>query len=809
MSYKFQDTGFPLEERVGDLISRLSLDEKIGLLSANQKAITRLGIAEYHAGAEGAHGIVDRQGGKATVFPQPLGLSSTWDRELLREAGSVIGEEARGFYEATGRRSFLSLFCPTIDMERDPRWGRNEEAYGEDPYLAGKLASELIQGIQGDHPFYVQAMTTPKHFYTNNYELERAYINSEVPARLKEEYYLKVFAYAFKEGKALSVMTAYNKINGVPGMINPEIQTLLREKWGCQGYFVSDGGAFRLLITEHRAFPAFAQGLAAALHAGMDVILDDSALVEDAARDALAQKLISEEDIDRAIAHTLAVRMRLGQFDADPSKNPYSGVTRQVICSEKNAALARKASREALVLLKNDGFLPLNREKTGRIAVIGQLGGENMPDWYSGNPPYEITPLRGIERAFPGSVIVYSDGCDTCALFSKKRGSWLRVLDDGSTAMDGDEGSRALFRVSDWGYGGFGFMDTKSRNYLGTTEEGELVCRSAALWGWFVRELFFLKGERFLPDGKRLPDSAAGVASAQSIYNKPYSAGAAERVNALLEELSIVRLTSGRERAAAAAKDADAVAVVLGNHTLVGARECIDRETLDLPESMAGLLAAVAEVNPNTVLCLAAGYPYAIGPQEKLARAVLFTSHGAQEVGTAIGEALAGDFSPAGRLSQTWYASSAGFPHINDYDIIKNRMTYLYTDRPALYSFGHGLSYTRFEYQDFSVIPWQGGIEAAVTVRNAGGQDGDEVAQLYFASTRTGIPRPRKQLCGFERFHLKRGEARRIVFRVPRAEFTYYDEAGKVLVPDDVPYRIFAGAGSEDIRAEAIVNIAQ
>jgi beta-glucosidase len=807
MIHKFQDTKYPLEERVGDLINRLSVDEKIGLLSAHQKAAPRLGIAEYHAGAEAAHGVVDRRGGRATVFPQPLGLSSTWDRSLLREVGAAIGEEARGFYEASGGRSFLSLFCPTIDMERDPRWGRNEEAYGEDPYLAGKLSVELIRGIQGDHPFYVQAMCTPKHFYANNYELERASINSEGPARLREEYYLKVFAYAFTEGKALSVMTAYNKINGVPGMVNPELNGVLRRRWGAEGYFVSDGGAFRLLLAEHRAFPSFAEGIAAALRAGMDLILDEAALVEDAAREALERKLIAEEDIDRAIAHTLGVRMRLGQFDADPSKNPYGGITREAICSEKNAALARRASREALVLLKNDGILPLSREKTGRIAVIGQLGSENMPDWYSGNPPYEVSPLRGIERAFPGSTIVYSDGCDTCAFFSKRRGTWLRVLEDGSTALDGGEENRALFRVSSWGYGGFGFMDTKSRNYLGTTEEGELVCRSGALWGWFVRELFFCKGDSFRPDGRRLPDSAAGVASAQSIYHKPYSEGALERVNALLGELGIVRLSSGAEKAAAAARGADAVVAVLGNHSLVGARECIDRENLELPEALAALLSAAAGANPKVILCLVTGYPYALGPWEKISRGILFTSHGAQELGTAIGEALAGDYSPGGRLSQTWYAGTENFPHLNDYDIIGNRMTYLYTDRPVLYPFGHGLSYTSFEYSDFRVIPRQGGIEAGVTLRNTGNRGGDETAQLYLASTRTGIPRPGKQLCGFERLHLESGEERRISFQVPRSEFAYYDEGGKALVPDEAPYRILVGSSSADIRGEAEVNL--
>jgi beta-glucosidase len=271
--FLFQDSGAPLEARVKDLISRLSTEEKVGFLPSHQIAVNRLGIAEYGMGQEGAHGVVDRQGGKATVFPQPLGLSATWDKALMREVGEVIGNEARGFYDATKHRSFLNLFFPTIDMERDTRWGRNEEAYGEDPYLAGKLSAALIRGVQGDEPFYVKAVAGPTHFYANNFERDRSFINSELTERLREEYYLKVFSYAFKEGKALSVMAAYNKINGVPGMINPELNTVLRGKWGSAGYFVTDGGAFGLLLNEHRAFSTFAEGFAAAVKAGMNGFL--------------------------------------------------------------------------------------------------------------------------------------------------------------------------------------------------------------------------------------------------------------------------------------------------------------------------------------------------------------------------------------------------------------------------------------------------------------------------------------------------------------------------------------------------------
>jgi beta-glucosidase len=432
----------------------------------------------------------------------------------------------------------------------------------------------------------------------------------------------------------------------------------------------------------------------------MSSFLDDPVLVKQSAREALDRKLSAEADIDLAVTRILKVRFRFGHFDADDSKNPYANITKAVICSEKHSLLAKKAAQESVVLLKNDGILPLSREKIRRIAVVGPLGAENMPDWYSGNPPYEVTPLAGIAAAFPDSKVDYTDGCDTCSFKSEKTGGWLRVLPDGTTALDGNEQNRSVFTVCDWGYGALGFRDLQSKKYLGTTDTGALTCTADGMWGWFVRELFFCRGDQFLPEiahgqeGKEAVGIAAG--RGKSVYNKPYQEGGVEKINALLGDLRIVRLSDGLALAAETAKGADAAVVILGNHSLVGARECIDRENLDLPNGMAALLEAVSKVNANTLLFLIAGYPYAIGPQEKYARAILFTTHGAQEVGSAVGGALAGDFSPAGRLSITWYKDTKDFPDLNDYDIIKNKRTYLYYDKPVLYPFGYGLSYTSF-----------------------------------------------------------------------------------------------------------------
>jgi beta-glucosidase len=387
-------------------------------------------------------------------------------------------------------------------------------------------------------------------------------------------------------------------------------------------------------------------------------------------------------------------------------------------------------------------------------------------------------------------------------------------LGDGSTALDGTEKNRAAFRVSDWGYGGFGFLHTESKKYLTTGEDGRLLCTSGTMWGWFVRELFFCDGpledrkDRFLPDVALQSSNAIGVAMRQgnSVYNKPYAPGAVEKVNAILADLTIVRLSDGLAEAAEAAKGADAAVVVVGNHALIGARECVDRETIELPSRMAALLEGVSRTNRNTVLTVIAGFPYTLGPQEGIARAVLYTTHGAQEVGTAVAGALAGDFSPAGRLSQTWYADDRDLPGINDYDIIKNKVTYLYYDKPALHPFGFGLSYTAFSYNSFSVARHGEAIEASVTVKNTGPVDGDEVPQLYFASKRTDVPRPRRQLCAFDRIHLRAGEEKRLSFTVPLGELAYYDENAGAFAVDKQGYTFMIGASSADIRGEQILE---
>jgi beta-glucosidase len=716
----------------------------------------------------------------------------TWNKQLLREIGAALGLEAR-IYDKT------LLFFPTIDMERDPRWGRNEEAYGEDPHLAGKLGVEIIKGAQGTDDFHLQIACAVKHFYANNYELERSSCDSVIPEDLKNDYYLRVFAYAFEEGRAASLMSAYNKINGIPGMLHPELNEIVRGRWGADGFFVTDGGAFTLVEKAHKYHGSYAASAAAGIKAGTDCFLDDPTLTMDSVREALDKQMLTESELDVAIFNKLRTLFRLGIYGGDA--NPFANPDKALLCCDAHKNLARRAAREALVLLENDGILPLSPDKTKKIAVIGQLGGETLPDWYSGHPMHKTTPLDGIKTAFPQAQVTFHDGCDTIAF--QAGGAWLRVCEDGSTALDGDENTRATFRASDWGFGGHGFRCVQNGKYLTTSYDGALRCDAQNFWGWFVRELFFVEGGKIKPEKAHTGQAPVGRAMNVNagIYDKPYADGAVEKVNEILSQLTVITIQDGISAASKAAKNADAAIVCLGNHGLVGARECVDRDDLHLPARWQALFQACQAANEQTILSLIAGYPFILPP----ARAILHTSHGEQELGTAIGEALSGALNPAGRLSQTWYDASKALPHINDYDIAKNKMTYLYHDGTVQYPFGHGLSYTQFAYENMHIEKQPDSIFVSFTLTNTGEHDGDEVPQLYFTGSAENCPR--LQLCAFERIHLPRGASKKIAFHIPLKELHRYDTTTKAFKLHPGTYRFFAGASSRALHLQASLTL--
>jgi beta-glucosidase len=428
--YPFLDPALSLQERINDLISRLTVEEKAGFIPTRNAAVERLGILSFGFGAEGAHGFVDREG-RNTTFPQTIGLASGWDRELLRKVGEIAAVEARVFYKTHERRGGLAIWSPTIDMERDPRWGRTEEGYGEDPFLTGELSSAYVRGAQGDDPFYLRVSCGPKHFFANNNEKNRAGCSCSVPQRAMHEYYLAPFKAAIHGARAASLMTAYNEVNGIPMMLHPMLNEIVKKEWGIEGNLVTDGGDFLQTVNVHHYFDTHAETLATALKNGADSMTDDSAKVIDAIKEALEKKLITEEEIDEHLKRVLAVRFRFGHFDP-PGKCPYDVIDESYLMKDEYREVSREAVRKSAVLLKNEGMLPLRPEKVkGKIAVIGPLADTFHLDWYSGNPAYLRTPLEGLRDLYGKDRIIHADYRNIVS-FTTEDGRPLVLADTGN-----------------------------------------------------------------------------------------------------------------------------------------------------------------------------------------------------------------------------------------------------------------------------------------------------------------------------------------------------------------------------------------
>jgi beta-glucosidase len=396
----FRDPNVPLERRVDDLISRLTPDEKIAMLGQVQPAIPRLGIQAFTNFTEGLHGLGRVRGGSvtATTFPQSVGLGETWDPEILRQAGAVEGYEARVYFKKyEGARVGLSIRTPNVDLARDPRWGRTEESFGEDPYLVGKMSAGLIRGLQGDNPKYLLSAATMKHFLANSNEDGRTSSSSDFDERNLREYYLVPFRMGILEGNAQSYMTSYNAVNKIPNTVSPLIRDIVEKEWKFDGMVCTDAGSLPNLTRQFHYYPDATAAVVGSVKAGITVFLDPYAAP---LKDALAKQLLNEADIERNIRGNIRMRMRLGEFDP-PEMVPYSQIagTEEPWYSEKNKALARKVTQESIVLLKNSGnLLPLDKSKLRSIAVIGPFGDRVFIDSYAGIPPYAVTPLEGIRN---------------------------------------------------------------------------------------------------------------------------------------------------------------------------------------------------------------------------------------------------------------------------------------------------------------------------------------------------------------------------------------------------------------------------
>ena len=831
-----------VEQRVDALVSAMTLDEKVSQMENHAAAIPRLGVPEYDYWSEGLHGIA--RSGYATLFPQAIGLAATWDPALQHQVGTIISTEARAKYNQAMRDNLhsiyygLTIWSPNINIFRDPRWGRGQETYGEDPFLTGTMGVAFVTGLQGDDPKYFRTISTPKHYAVHSGpEPERHAFNVDVAPHDLEDTYLPAFRATITQGHADSIMCAYNAIDGAPACANKMLlQHFLRDDWHFQGFVTSDCGAISDFFTPngHHYSPDAAHASAAGVEAGTDTSCGDEykALV-----DAVHQNLISEAEVDQAVKRLFTARMRLGMFDP-PSQVAYAQIPFSVVDALEHRAVALKAAEESIVLLKNDGTLPL-KPGLKRIAVIGPNAASlaAIEGNYNAIPSHPSLPVDGLEQALRGKAQIayaqgspYVDGLPILAPRSVLRptqGSQENGLKGEYFANPDFSGTPALTRVDkqidfDWDAASPG-PGVPARNFsvrwtgffkppapgkyrlsirrLGCWQCGDQIAYSI----WLDGKQIFSSQSQPAHRGPAAPgpeldlaDTAAHAIRIDYAYRAPlFGAGLTLDWEAPVEAL--------RAEAVAAAQSADAVVAFVGiSPNLEGEEMPVhvegfsggDRTDIDLPEVQKDLLQAVAATGKPVVVVLMSGSAIAINWAQEHAAAVLEAWYPGEAGGEAIANILTGRVNPSGRLPVTFYASDDQLPPFADYSM-KNR-TYRYFDGDPLYRFGYGLSYTKFRYSalklDAASVQAGRPLRAEASVTNIGDRSGDEVAQIYLVPP-GGAGYPLRSLEGIQRVSLAPHASAVVHFELTPRELSEVDAAGhRAVRPGN--YQVFIGGSS-------------
>jgi beta-glucosidase len=808
----------PVGQRVDDLISRMTLEEKISQLGHTAPSIPRLHVPEYNWWNEGLHGVA--RAGVATVFPQAIGMAATFDVPLMHEVADTISTEFRAKYSATlhpdGSSDWyrgLTVWSPNINIFRDPRWGRGQETYGEDPFLTSRLGVAFVTGLQGSDPNYFKTVSTPKHFAVHSGpESTRHSVNVEASRHDMEDTYLPAFRATVIEGKAESVMCAYNSLNGQPACANSDLlQEHLRKDWGFQGYVVSDCGAVADVFGGHHFAPTPEAGVAAVFKAGMDLICGDyrhaMATEHAAILNAVQQGLLSEADLDRSLRRLFTARFRLGMFDP-PAAVPYSRITPEANDTEGHRQLALRMAREAIVLLKNKNHLLPLKQPPATIAVIGPNADslEALEGNYNGTPAKPVTVLAGIRARFPQSKVVYVEGTGLVGPVTEPVPPSALCMDSSCTerGLKGEyfpnmnlEGSPVMTRTDsavNFAWGDTGISPQLLKNYsvrwtgyLLPSESGDFLIGFTGQDGYRL----WLDGSLLVEDWTLHHPASTLTKKIHLEKDHPYSLKIEYFQDVRSSESRLIWSLPDNEvrKAVEAARGADLVIAALGLSARIEGEEMRvnaegfqggDRTSIDLPAPQEQLLERVYAAGKPTVLVLMNGSALAINWADANLPAVLEAWYPGEEGGTAVAQALAGDFSPAGRLPVTFYKSVEQLPPFEDYSMAKR--TYRYFDGEPLYPFGFGLSYDSFAYEHPRVDPAKISANQSVTisadVKNTGAMAGDEVVQLYL--THLGVNgAPLRALKGFVRIHLERGETKAVKFVLDGRDLSIVDESGK------------------------------
>jgi beta-glucosidase len=807
----YLDPALPPERRAADLVSRMTLGEKVLQMQSTAPAIPSLGVPAYNWWNEALHGVAQ---GRATAFPQAIGLAATWDADLMRRVADIISTEARAKYNEAltrpapsgpetlmtlpGRTAGLTYWSPNINIFRDPRWGRGQETYGEDPYLTGRMAVAFVTGMQGNDLRYLKVVATPKHYAVHSGpEPERHSLDARVSEQDMVDTYLPAFRTAVVEGKAGSVMCVYNAVNGTPGCASSDLlQRRLREQWGFRGYVVSDCGAVNDIHRNHKYASTLGEAAVAAVRAGTDLTCGTEyrTLV-----DEVQAGRIREAEIDRAVERLFEARFRLGMFDP-PDRVPYSKISIADNDSSAHREVAREAARKAIVLLKNeDGLLPLD-SSVRKIAVVGPSADDPVAVLgnYHGISSRQVTALEGIEQQFSTAQVRYAQGATyTASTHALIPGIFLTPGAGGASGVMAEycdnpdlQGEPKLSRPEPRAYFDMGMEDPAvvaavgQENYsirwtatLTAPATGEYdLTVYAGMWNRTATARLYLDGQevRFgtaqtAPGPRHPPHARVQLEGGRQYvlrveYRQPGAGGT-------LQLGWIPPAEAALAEARTLIEDSDVAIVFVGLSSELEGEEMRaveipgfrggDRTSLDLPEPQEELVRAALGTGTPVIVVLTSGSAISANHAAEHAPALLAAWYGGEEAGTAIAETLAGVSNPAGRLPVTFYTGVDQLPPFTDY-AMKNR-TYRYFQGEPLFPFGFGLSYSTFEYSGLNAKRTPDGAQIRVTVKNTSARDGDEVVQLYIAGG-SGEGAPTRSLRGFQRIHLRAGESREVSF---------------------------------------------
>jgi len=846
----YLDTSLPAQQRAQDLVHRMTVEEKVTQLVNQSRGIPRLNIPAYDWWSEALHGVAANG---TTEFPEPIALAAAFDTEAIHRMAVVIGTEGRIKHAQTVREGHSDIFegldfwAPNINIFRDPRWGRGQETYGEDPFLSARLGVAFVTGLQGDDSKYYRVISTPKHFAVHSGpEPTRHAADVKVSRHDELDTYLPAFRATVTEGKAGSVMCAYNSINGQPACANEFLlQDQLRGKWHFQGYVVSDCEAIVNIFRDHHFTSTQAEASALAVQRGMDnECVDFVAKVRDdhdykPYLDAYNKGFLKEAQIDTALIRLFTARMKLGMFDP-PEMVPYSKIDESKLDSAQHRAMARALANESMVLLKNDGTLPLKRGEI-RIAVVGPLADQTryLLGNYTGTPTHVVSVLDGLRTEFPTAQITFVSGThflrdegdpvpapvltnpqgqsglteefSSGEAFGPK-GPVLATREVAALELNTEdvprEAAGTLPLLVEWN--GFLHPPETGEFNLGVSAEGSYA--SLTIDGRQIAQEFVMNqpgmhakvGHIHLEQGKKV--------AIKVVYSRTKPGPARAR-------LIWSKYDPAPDPAAiAAAKNADVVVAVLGITSQLEGEEMPvtedgfkggDRTSLDLPKPEQQLLEALAATGKPVVLVLANGSALSVNWANEHVNAILESWYSGEEGGAAVAETISGKNNPAGRLPVTFYTGVGQLPPFEDYSM--NGSTYRYFAGKPLFPFGYGLSYTTFSYRGLELprhtIKAGDPLTVIATVTNTGRREGDEVAQLYLSFPK--VPgAPLHALRGFRRIHLLPGESRNVRFELRSRDLSMVTDQGQIIVAAGT-YTVSIGGGQPDTGAASIAGTFQ